>query len=178
MLVEPMNMMLARWNALDVEAAAAEILPCCGSMEWARALSARRPMETPNALFAASDAIWVRLPQEDWMEAFASHPRIGQTHAKATAQSLEWSAGEQGTPDEMAKAKLAVGNARYEARFGRIFIVCATGKTPMEMLAILERRLDNDDDTEMVEAAEQQRQITQIRLRKWLTLDANDTEAG
>jgi 2-oxo-4-hydroxy-4-carboxy-5-ureidoimidazoline decarboxylase len=116
--------------------------------------------------------VWLALPREDWMEAFDSHPRIGQTHARATAQSLAWSAGEQGTPDEIAKAKLAVGNARYEERFGRIFIVCATGKTPMEMLAILEGRLKNDAESELLEAAEQQRQITQIRLRKWLETEA------
>ena len=129
-------------------------------------------METPEALFALSDAVWAGVTWEDWMEAFASHPRIGQTHATATAQSLAWSAGEQGTPDERAKAALAVGNARYEERFGRIFIVCATGKTPVEMLAILEGRLANEPEVEMMEAAEQQRQITQIRLRKWLMQEA------
>ena len=168
MLVEPMNTMLARWNALDEEAAAAEILPCCGSAAWARGLAGARPIEMVEALFAASDEVWLALPREDWVEAFDSHPRIGQSDARATARSLAWSAGEQGTPDEIAKAKLAVGNARYEERFGRIFIVCATGKTPMEMMAILEGRLQNDAETEMFEAAEQQRQITQIRLRKWL----------
>jgi len=168
MLVEPMNTKLTRWNELDEETAAAEILPCCGSTAWARGVAALRPLETMEALSVTSDTVWAGLAREDWIEAFASHPRIGQTHAKATAQSLAWSAGEQGTADEIAKAKLAVGNARYEERFGRIFIVCATGKTPMEMLAILEGRLGNDDETEMLEAAEQQRLITQIRLRKWL----------
>ena len=168
MLIEPMNPMLARWNVLDVDTAAAEILPCCGSTAWSRGVAALRPLATVEALSAASDAVWAGLPREDWMEAFDSHPRIGSTHAKATAQSLAWSAGEQGTPDEMAKAKLAIGNARYEEKFGRIFIVCATGRTPMEMLAILEGRLANDPETEMLEAAEQQRLITQIRLRKWL----------
>ncbi|WP_089843959.1 2-oxo-4-hydroxy-4-carboxy-5-ureidoimidazoline decarboxylase [Granulicella pectinivorans] len=163
-----MNTKLARWNGLDEETAAAEILPCCGSTAWARGVAALRPLETMEALSVTSDTVWAGLAREDWIEAFASHPRIGQTHAKATAQSLAWSAREQGTPDEIAKAKLAVGNARYEERFGRIFIVCATGKTSMEMLAILEGRLKNDDETEMLEAAEQQRLITQIRLRKWL----------
>ncbi len=172
MLGRLMNPMFARWNALDAETAAAEILPCCGSTAWALGVVALRPLETVEALSAASDRVWLALPREDWMEAFDSHPRIGQTHARATAQSLAWSAGEQGTPDEIAKAKLAVGNARYEERFGRIFIVCATGKTPMEMLAILEGRLKNDAESELLEAAEQQRQITQIRLRKWLETEA------
>jgi 2-oxo-4-hydroxy-4-carboxy-5-ureidoimidazoline decarboxylase len=173
-----MNTKLARWNELSDEAAAAEILPCCGATAWARGVAALRPIETAEALALTSDTVWASLSPEDWMEAFNSHPRIGQTHAKATAQSLAWSAGEQGAPDEIAKAKLAVGNARYEERFGRIFIVCATGKTPMEMLAILEARLTNNGETEMLEAAEQQRLITQIRLRKWLAVSANDGEVG
>ncbi len=66
------------------------------------------------------------------------------------------------------KIALAEGNREYERRFDRIFIVCATGKSPGEILEILQRRLNNDEQTELHEAAEQQRQITQIRLRKWL----------
>jgi 2-oxo-4-hydroxy-4-carboxy-5-ureidoimidazoline decarboxylase len=66
------------------------------------------------------------------------------------------------------KIALAEGNREYEHKFGRIFIVCATGKSAAELLEILRRRLQNDARTELHEAAEQQRQITQIRLRKWL----------
>ncbi len=64
--------------------------------------------------------------------------------------------------------QLASANREYEAKFGRIFLVCASGKTATEMLAILRARLRNDPVTELREAAEQQRQITQLRLRKWL----------
>ena len=87
MLVEPMNTTLARWNAMNEEAAAAEILPCCGSTAWARELAAVRPLETEDALFAASDAVWLALPREDWMEAFESHPRIGETHGGSCTSS-------------------------------------------------------------------------------------------
>jgi 2-oxo-4-hydroxy-4-carboxy-5-ureidoimidazoline decarboxylase len=66
------------------------------------------------------------------------------------------------------KIALAEANREYERRFNRIFIVCATGKSAPEILKILRRRLKNDADTELYEAAEQQRQITEIRLRKWL----------
>ena len=165
--------MLDRWNALAPDAAASAILPCCGSTAWAAGVAASRLIETADALFELSDAVWWELPREAWMEAFSSHPRIGQRHAVATAQSLAWSDGEQSAanPDEVAKAELAEGNRTYEERFQRIFIVCATGKSSAEMLAILNERMKNDPETELLEAAEQQRQITQLRLRKWLEQD-------
>jgi 2-oxo-4-hydroxy-4-carboxy-5-ureidoimidazoline decarboxylase len=163
---------LAAWNDLDAVAAAREILPCCGSLAWAQAMAARRPLRSPQKLFEESDRIWVGLAEDDWREAFDSHPRIGQQHARdATAESLAWSSEEQReamSPDEAAKLALAEGNRRYEEKFGRIFIVCASGKSAAEILALLNARMQNDAATEMLEAAEQQRQITQLRLRRWL----------
>jgi 2-oxo-4-hydroxy-4-carboxy-5-ureidoimidazoline decarboxylase len=164
-------MMLAEWNAMSVEDAAGAVLPCCGSEAWARGLAEMRPFASVEALAAASDKVWRALPERDWVQAFESHPRIGQAHAKAaTAKSLKWSEGEQAAanPDDAARAALELGNAAYEAKFGRIFIVCATGKSAAEMLVILQGRMGNDDAAEMLEAAEQQRLITQIRLKKWL----------
>jgi len=168
-------MTLANWNAMSASEAAQAILPCCGSQAWAAKLAGMRPFAAFEDLSAASDAVWWGLPVEDWQQAFDSHPRIGQGHAKAaTAKSLAWSGGEQATAansmkgDDAARAALAFGNAAYEKKFGRIFIVCATGKSAGEMLGILEGRMKNDDATEMREAAEQQRLITQLRLRKWL----------
>ena len=122
-----------------------------------------------------SDSIWAKLSPSDWDEAFASHPRIGDRHAPtvATGQSASWSGQEQkGISDATTgvQEKLRLGNDTYERRFGRTYIVCATGKSAEEMLSILECRLDNDDKQELAEAAEQQRQITQLRLRKWLQL--------
>ncbi len=165
------NQILEDWNRLEQEAATKVILPCNGSLAWAIGVVTLYPFETPEELFAASDKVWLALPEEDWQQAFDSHPRIGEHKAKAaTAQSLKWSAGEQSAanPDEATQAALAAANKEYEQKFGRIFIVCATGKSAAEMLAILQRRLANDPATELKEAAEQQRLITQIRLRKWL----------
>jgi 2-oxo-4-hydroxy-4-carboxy-5-ureidoimidazoline decarboxylase len=163
-------MTLREWNAMSAEDAAAAVLPCCGSEAWARGLAGRRPLASFDELSKASDAVWRALPERDWVQAFESHPRIGQAHAKAaTEKSLKWSEGEQAAanPDDAARAALALGNEAYEAKFGRIFIVCATGKSAAEMLGILKKRMENDDTTEMREAAEQQRLITQIRLKKW-----------
>ena len=168
-----MNKVLARWNSLDLATAAREALPCCGSQAWATALASARPIEDEESLIAKSSSIWLNLPEEAWQEAFDSHPRIGQNQAQAhaTGQSLLWSAQEQRaalTQDEAAKLALEDANRRYEERFGRIFIVCASGKTSAEILTILEARMQNHDATELREAAEQQRQITQLRLHRWL----------
>jgi 2-oxo-4-hydroxy-4-carboxy-5-ureidoimidazoline decarboxylase len=169
------NTILADWNGLGLDDAAEVILPCNGSPVWATLLAYNRPVDSPQALFAASDEIWKSLPEEDWQQAFDSHPRLGEIKAKsATMQSLAWSAGEQstGNPSGATQAALAEANRAYEAKFGRIFILCASGRTATEMLAILQQRLTNDAATELREAAEQQRLITQLRLRKWLQLTA------
>jgi 2-oxo-4-hydroxy-4-carboxy-5-ureidoimidazoline decarboxylase len=168
-----MNNVLARWNSLEPAAAVLEALPCCGSHAWALGLAARRPIQDEASLIEASTEVWLALPEEAWREAFDSHPRIGQRHAQApaTEESLRWSAQEQRTAlsdDEHARLALKEANRRYEQKFGRIFIVCATGKTSAEMLAILEARMKNDAVTELRETAEQQRQITQLRLHRWL----------
>ena len=169
------NAVLERWNALDAAQAAREVLPCCGSCAWAEGLATRRPFASAADLLAASDEVWWALAERDWQEAFDSHPRIGQQHAKtATAESLQWSAQEQGAAmshDEALKAALADGNRRYEDQFGRIFIVCASGRSAAEILNILERRMENTPDVELREAAEQQRQITNLRLRRWLGVE-------
>ncbi len=164
---------LARWNALPEMEAAEEILPCCGSQKWARELARLRPLGKSADLLEASDRVWWDLSQEDWNEAFRSHPRIGerQSPVAATKQSAAWSRQEQdGVSNQDAEVlrELAKRNAEYEARFGRVFLVCATGKSAAEMLEILKRRLENDEATELRETAEQQRQITHLRLRKWL----------
>jgi 2-oxo-4-hydroxy-4-carboxy-5-ureidoimidazoline decarboxylase len=168
-----MNKVLARWNLLDQEAAAAVVLPCCGSRAWAAGLAARRPIADEAALLAESSAVWHGLPEPDWQEAFDSHPRIGEQKAQkdATTESLRASAKEQAvalSADEAAKLALKDGNTRYEERFGRIFIICASGRSAREILTALEARMSNDDATEMREAAEQQRQITALRLNRWL----------
>jgi OHCU decarboxylase len=164
---------LARWNSLSPEDAALEVLPCCGSNSWARQMAALRPIEDEDSLLAASDRTWRSLAETDWMEAFAHHPRIGHAVAPSTAsaQSAQWSSAEQrkvrAAEDNVLNA-LAEGNRAYEQRFGRIFIVCASGKSAPTILDILQRRLRHDEQTELRESAEEQRQITNLRLKKWI----------
>ena len=169
-----MSDVLARWNKLSLEEAAEDILPCCGSIAWASGMAARRPIPDGAGLLAASDEVWNNLRETDWTEAFRSHPRIGESQGpQATSrQSAAWSRTEQqevALAEEEVQLALAEGNRAYEKRFHRIFIVCATGRSAPDILQILQRRLSNDDKTELHETAEQQRQIVQIRLRKWLS---------
>jgi OHCU decarboxylase len=166
------NATLSSWNEASPQAALDAMLACCGARRWAAAMVALRPIGSVHELSPAADRIWCRMEEADWMEAFACHPRIGeQKAAHASKKSEAWSQQEQSSAETAAArvmAELAAGNALYEQRFGFTYIVCATGKSAEEMLAILDRRLSNDRSTELREAAEQQRQITQIRLGKWL----------
>jgi 2-oxo-4-hydroxy-4-carboxy-5-ureidoimidazoline decarboxylase len=175
MTMSAANSILADWNDLGLDDAAEVILPCNGSPVWATLVAHSRPFDSPASLLATSDKIWRSLPEEDWQEAFDSHPRLGEHKARAaTAQSLSWSAGEQSAanPDDAVREALARGNREYEEKFGRIFLLCATGRSAAEMLAILRERMQNDAAIELREAAEQQRLITQLRLRKWLQMPA------
>jgi OHCU decarboxylase len=170
---EGLTPVLARWNGLPETEAAEEILPCCGSQEWARKLTRLRPFGTGAELFEASDRVWWNLGHEDWTEAFRSHPRIGERNAPGviTSQSAAWARQEQAgihAEDAAVFAELAKRNAEYEAQFGRVFLVCATGKSAAEMLETLKTRLNNDAEAEWREAALQQAQITHLRLRRWL----------
>jgi 2-oxo-4-hydroxy-4-carboxy-5-ureidoimidazoline decarboxylase len=167
-----MNPTLQSWNAAGADAALDAMIACCCAHRWAKAMVALRPIASVFELSEAADRVWSTMEEPDWIEAFACHPRIGERKAAhASAKSVAWSSQEQSSADgaeARVLAELAQGNALYEQRFGFTYIVCATGKSADEMLAILNRRLASDRATELREAAEQQRQITQIRLGKWL----------
>ena len=117
--------------------------------------------------------VWASLDRADWLEAFAAHPRIGDRQAgkaggAGTVRDENWSAGEQSGVTDDSRARLEQLNRDYEARFGRTFIVCATGRGGAEMVALLERRMRNNPDAELREAGEEQRKITRLRLEKLL----------
>ena len=167
-----MNPVLASWNAMNVQRALEAMLACCGSRRWAAEMVALRPIADVFQLSVAADRLWKTMEEADWLQAFACHPRIGERkNAHASQQSAAWSQQEQSSAQQASDrvlAELAAGNALYQERFGFSYIVCATGKSAEEMLAILNRRLSSERLSELREAAEQQRQIMQIRLGKWL----------
>jgi 2-oxo-4-hydroxy-4-carboxy-5-ureidoimidazoline decarboxylase len=159
-------------RATDDEAVEA-LLRCCASRRWALEMVAARPFESRRQLFERSDEIWWKLDEEDWLEAFSAHPKIGDIDSLREKYSATktWSEGEQqgvSTATDETLERLAAANDAYEERFGYIFIVCATGKSAREMLAILEERLPNEAVKEIRIAAGEQAKITRIRLEKLL----------
>ena len=157
-------MTLGELNALDPAGAEAEFRRCCGSGRWARTMAEGRPFAGLDALIEAGDRCWASLTQDDWLEAFAAHPPIGE-QKPVSAWSSEEQAGMASAADDV-RARLAALNAVYRSRFGYIFIVCATGRSPAEMLLMLEARLSNSWSIELQIAAEEQRKITGLRLAK------------
>jgi 2-oxo-4-hydroxy-4-carboxy-5-ureidoimidazoline decarboxylase len=156
-------------NALPEDSAVTQLLHCCGSTRWARGMAAARPLPSLEAMSMTADRIWASLEPEDWLEAFRTHPRIGESGGSGGSRA--WSADEQAGVRSMTDAvgeRLATANREYEARFGYLFIVCATGKSAEEILAILERRLANGPGEELRIAAEEQRKIMRLRLAKLL----------
>jgi 2-oxo-4-hydroxy-4-carboxy-5-ureidoimidazoline decarboxylase len=149
-----------------------ELQRCCGSRRWAERMCASRPFKNLEELFHVSDDIWWGLAAQDWLEAFSHHPKIGgnvDALRKKFAPTAEWSKGEQAgvtSAGQDVLQALADGNQEYERKFGYIFIVCATGKTAAEMLAILKERLPGKPEEEMKIAAGEQNKITRIRLEK------------
>lgn len=166
------NSVLDAWNRASVEAAMVPMFACCGARRWAVAMALRRPIASVAEMCAIADKEWNQMEESDWMEAFACHPRIGERKAAGpSTQSETWSRQEQASAEHAsggALAEMARANNIYERRFGFTYIVCATDKSVEEMLKILTRRLENDRAAELREAAEQQRQIMQIRLKRWL----------
>ena len=160
-----------RLDSLPVPEARAALLRCCGSSRWAEQMAAYRPFDSEATLLSLAEMAWDGLDPADHLEAFAAHPRIGDLAALRAkfASTAAWAEGEQaGTAaaDEATLQALAAGNAAYEAKFGHIFIVCATGKSAAEMLALLHARLPNDPDTEATVAMFEQAQIMRLRLEK------------
>jgi 2-oxo-4-hydroxy-4-carboxy-5-ureidoimidazoline decarboxylase len=153
--------------------AAARMRVCCGSHRWVDGMLAARPFKTPSRARERADAIWNGLTREDWLEAFDHHPRIGEKKAAvpqeaagaalSSQEQFRVTAAGQAVLDQLAKV-----NQDYERRFGYIYIVCASGKSADELLAIAKDRLKNDPTKELRVAAEEQRKIMQLRLAKLL----------
>lgn len=144
---------------------------CCGATAWVNGMIIRRPFLTLFLLLEESEHLWWSLSPDDWREAFDHHPRIGESSAAVAQQETArgWSASEQGGASDAAadvKQALADGNREYERRFGHIYLVCATGKSAEEMLAILRSRMSNDPAAELRVAAGEQAKITRLRLLK------------
>ena len=159
---------LARLDAMSPEDARAALHRCCGSSAWVTAMLAARPFEDASALLRIGERTWWSLDETAHREAFAAHPRIGSAHVPASGDAA-WSTGEQQAAAAAAAhtlAELAEANRAYDAKFGFLFIVCATGRSADAMLADLRRRLACTPAEELRTAAEEQAKITRLRLTK------------
>ena len=160
-------------NAAPDDAARSAFLACCASEAWADAMCRRRPFPSTAALLEAAADEWWLLDEEAWLQAFATHSRIGE-RPEGDDRHAEWSRAEQsGTDDADATVRtaLAARNREYESRFGRVYLVFASGKTASEMLDLCEARLGNDADEEFLIAAGEQAKILDLRLRRLVGID-------
>jgi 2-oxo-4-hydroxy-4-carboxy-5-ureidoimidazoline decarboxylase len=171
-------MTLHEFNILPKDQLKEVLLKCCGSPAWVNRMLSFIPVEDLVDLLEDAEEQWWLCTEQDWKEAFASHPKIGDRDSlKKKYASAEWASGEQGAVSSASSQTLEAleeANRRYEERFGYIFIVCATGKSAEEMLGILESRLLNKPEEEIKVAADEQNKITKLRLEK--LLDTEYTE--
>ena len=162
---------VATFDRLPAVEASEMLRACCGATRWAEGMLARRPFVSILALLAAADDVWRLMGPADWLEAFEHHPRLGDSSSAAVQgkRARTWSSDEQagmagaGTDE---RTVLAAANAAYEARFGYICIICATGMGVAEIAMLTEERLRHEPAEELPVAAEEQRKITRLRLLK------------
>jgi 2-oxo-4-hydroxy-4-carboxy-5-ureidoimidazoline decarboxylase len=159
-LIEEFN----RWPTARAEEA---LFECFANRGWAERVAAGRPYRDLDGLMAAAYVAWAGLSDEDWLAAFAAHPRIGERGGHAPASSEREQSGVMAASSETLAA-LAAQNRIYEERFGHLFLIAAAGRGAAEILAELMRRMKNDAATELVEAAAELRKITRLRLERLL----------
>ncbi|WP_067520130.1 2-oxo-4-hydroxy-4-carboxy-5-ureidoimidazoline decarboxylase [Endozoicomonas ascidiicola] len=175
-------MTLSDLNTLAVVDASSLFRQCCASERWVKGMVQSRPFANVEGLLTVADELWAKCDQSDFLQAFDGHPKIGdvsslkEKYGNTQQMAGHEQSGVKAANDDVLQA-LAEGNKEYEARFGYIFIVCATGKSADEMLGLLQSRLINNVGEELVVAAAEQHKITRIRLNKLVTLPASISEA-
>ena len=159
--------MIDRFNEKSNAEAVRELYACFASHSWAERVSTGRPYADFDSLWAACEAAWSGLAPADWLGAFAAHPRIGERGGHAPDSSEREQTGVHAAPRRTLDA-LADENRRYEARFGHVFLISASGRTAGEILAELRQRMSNDPSAEIEVAAGEHRKITRLRLEQML----------
>jgi len=169
-----MSMKVSQFNTLDKTEKGILLEQCCGSKTWISKMLEEKLPEEEDRLLKTAEEKWYACSEEDWKEAFLHHPKIGDKETLRKKFSKDrFASGEQSSVNiatEETLEALAQGNKEYEEKFGYIFIVCATGKSADEMLAILQSRLPNDPEKEIKIAMEEQNKITRLRLQKLFEL--------
>jgi len=166
-----MEFTLEAFNQFDNPQARDLLQQCCGSTKWIEEMLNVRPFKSKSSMIQWADDIWNSLSEHDWLEAFQHHPQIGDLESLRSkfASTQHLAISEQIGTTQASDAvleQLAFYNQEYLHKFGYIFIICATGKSAQEMLEALKARINNDTSEELTIAAEEQRQITSLRLNK------------
>lgn len=166
-------MTLDELNSMSAPQAEVFLQDCCAAPKWVQGMMQAIPFSTIDLLYTKAESIWFDLDEADHLLAFDAHPRIGDVTSlkKKYASTATIAGGEQVGMSSATTAtieKMAQLNEQYLNKFGFIFIVCASGKSAEQMLAIIEQRIDNDYKTELDIAADEQAKITRIRLTKGL----------
>ena len=163
-------MTIAEFDHLEPSEKKKFLVQCCGSTTWVNKMISMPPAEDLIDLFEDAEEKWYECTEEDWKEAFTHHPRNGDVESlRKKFSSDQFAAAEQGSishASEQTLKLLADANKKYEDKFGYIFIVCATGKSPEEMLDILNARLNNSPEEEIRNAMDEQSKIIKLRLEK------------
>lgn len=159
-----------KFKVLDESELSENLLKCCGSTNWVKAMCDNFPKEK-GKLFEYAEKTWYDLDEKDWLEAFTHHPKIGDLASleKKFGSTKDFTTNEQSSVNQASMEtlkELAEYNDKYEKKFGFIFIVCATGKTADEMLSLIKKRINNNYDTELKIAMGEQNKITKLRLEK------------
>lgn len=156
------------------------LLACCDVPRWVEAVLAQRPYDSVEGLLDAADSAARTFTGVEVERALAAHPRIGERAAGADV-SARWSRDEQSaassSSSDQSAGALLEANRAYEQRFGRVFLICASGRSADEVVDAAQRRLHNDDDTELAVVADELRQIALLRLRRFAD-PAADPAAG
>ncbi|MEH6450848.1 MAG: 2-oxo-4-hydroxy-4-carboxy-5-ureidoimidazoline decarboxylase [Oleispira sp.] len=166
-----LNYTLSELNVLSTEDAHVAFSNCCTSQAWNDAMVAARPFISLEQCHEVALSVWAGLGEQDFLQAFEGHPKIGDVTSlrEKYAHTKKLASGEQSSVDDASEEviqNLSNGNTAYEEKNGFIFIVCATGKSAAEMLALLNQRLPNDRAEELNNAAAEQAKITAIRINK------------
>jgi OHCU decarboxylase len=158
---------LEEFNSTPADRLRPALAACCDVPEWVEGILAKRPYGDVAALTAVADQSLRELDDDEVDRALQAHPRIGD-RAQGVSTEASWSRKEQsGVGDDPgARRELAEGNRQYEERFGRVFLICATGLSAQDMLTNLRERLMHDDVTEAKVVHEELRKIALLRLAK------------
>jgi 2-oxo-4-hydroxy-4-carboxy-5-ureidoimidazoline decarboxylase len=166
-------MSLKTLNDANRDAAELMLQQCCTSQSGVLRMLDGRPFNSRESVFSQANQAWLGLKESDYLQAFDGHPKIGDVSSlkEKYANTKALASGEQsgvGSASDLTIETLAQGNTDYERKFGFIFIVCASGKSAEEMSDLLQARIGNSREEELINAAEEQRKIFQLRLEKLL----------